>query len=193
MPMNDLAVSVTPRAAYVHVPFCAHRCGYCNFTLVARRDDLIGQYLQAIELELQSLGQAYAVDTLFFGGGTPTHLPPDAFRHLMQQARTWFVPTEGAETSVEANPHPNVVPLLAECGVTRVSLGGQSFDVRKLQLLERSHTPAELRQTVQLAGQQLPTSSLDLIFGVPGETLAMWRNDYNRLSTPACRTFPPTG
>lgn len=166
-----------PRAAYVHVPFCAHRCGYCNFTLVARRDDLIGPYLQAIQLELQSLGQAYPVDTLFFGGGTPTHLPPEAFRQLMQMARTWFVPATNAEVSVEANPHPDIVPLLAECGVTRVSLGGQSFDARKLQLLERSHTPDELRQTVQLAGRQLPTSSLDLIFGVPGETLDVWRND----------------
>jgi oxygen-independent coproporphyrinogen-3 oxidase len=166
-----------PRAAYVHVPFCAHRCGYCNFTLVARRDDLIGPYLQAIELELQMPGQAHPVDTLFFGGGTPTHLPPEAFRHLLQSAREWFVPAEGAEISVEANPCDRVTSLLAECGVTRVSWGGQSFHVAKLQVLERDHTPEQLRAALRESIRQLPTSALDLIFGVPGETLDVWRSD----------------
>ena len=67
---------MTPRAAYLHVPFCRHRCGYCNFTLVAGRDDLIDAYLNALERELSSLSKPHEVDTLFFGGGTPTHLPP---------------------------------------------------------------------------------------------------------------------
>ncbi len=71
-----------PRAAYVHVPFCRHRCGYCNFTLLAGRDDLIDDYLRAIELELQQLGQPHEVDTLYFGGGTPTHLSPEQLRRL---------------------------------------------------------------------------------------------------------------
>src|SRR3954454_21416098 len=65
----------SPRAAYIHVPFCRHRCGYCNFTLVAGKDDLIAAYLQALEKELSSLQQPQEIDTLFFGGGTPTHLP----------------------------------------------------------------------------------------------------------------------
>ena len=67
-----------PRAAYIHVPFCRHRCGYCNFTLVAGRDDLIGDYLRAIELELARLETPREVDTLYFGGGTPTHLDAGA-------------------------------------------------------------------------------------------------------------------
>ena len=65
---------VAPRSAYFHVPFCLHRCGYCNFTLVANRADLVPTYLEALELELASLHQQYEVDTLYFGGGTPTYL-----------------------------------------------------------------------------------------------------------------------
>ena len=71
-----------PRAAYIHVPFCRHRCGYCNFTLVAGRDDLVGDYLRAIELELARLETPREVDTLYFGGGTPTHLAPEQLRRL---------------------------------------------------------------------------------------------------------------
>ncbi len=71
---------VPARAAYIHVPFCAHRCGYCNFTLVAGRDDLIGDYLTAIERELGWLETPREVDTLFLGGGTPTHLSPPQLR-----------------------------------------------------------------------------------------------------------------
>ena len=64
-----------PRSAYIHVPFCVHRCGYCDFTLVARRDDLIDAYLEALAIDLARLERPREVDTLFFGGGTPTHLP----------------------------------------------------------------------------------------------------------------------
>ena len=67
---------LSPRAAYVHVPFCRHRCGYCNFTLIAGRDDLIESYLTALGQELAQLGTPREVDTIFLGGGTPTHLPP---------------------------------------------------------------------------------------------------------------------
>ena len=88
-------ISHAPRAAYIHVPFCRHRCGYCNFTLVAGRDDLIDDYLRAIELELQQLGQPHEVDTLYFGGGTPTHLSPEQFRQLAEV---------GAATGIRSPP-----------------------------------------------------------------------------------------
>src|SRR6185369_4244402 len=94
----------SPRAAYIHVPFCWHRCGYCNFTLVAGRDDLIDAYLQAIELELRSLGRPREVNTLFFGGGTPTHLPADKLQSLMSVVGQWFPLAQGGEWSMEANP-----------------------------------------------------------------------------------------
>ena len=79
-----------PTAAYIHVPFCRHRCGYCNFTLVARRDDLIESYIKAIQVELASLKHPRTVDSLFFGGGTPTHLSVDQLQRLVTAVREWF-------------------------------------------------------------------------------------------------------
>src|SRR6476620_6261430 len=113
-----------PRSAYLHVPFCRHRCGYCNFTLVAGRDDLITAYLDALERELSSLGQPHEVDTLFFGGGTPTHLPPNQLKRLFDIVQRSFPLASGAEFSVEANPsdlNEEKSSILAASGVTRLS------------------------------------------------------------------------
>src|ERR687893_4795 len=93
-----------PRAAYIHVPFCRHRCGYCNFTLVTGRDDLIDAYLRSVASELASLGSPHEVDTLYFGGGTPTYLQPDQFERLVTQALAWHPLAAGYEWTVEANP-----------------------------------------------------------------------------------------
>jgi oxygen-independent coproporphyrinogen III oxidase len=169
-----------PRAAYVHVPFCRHRCGYCNFTLVAGRDDLIDDYLRAVTLELEGLGEPREVDTLFFGGGTPTHLAPERLRQLIATARKFFPLAAGAEFTVEANPvdlSDETLAVLAEGGVNRISLGGQSFDAAKLAILERDHTPDDFRQAVEAAKRNIASVSIDLIFGVPGETLAVWQAD----------------
>ena len=169
-----------PRAAYVHVPFCRHRCGYCNFTLVAGRDDLVGDYLRAIELELQLLEHPREVDTLFFGGGTPTHLALDALETLLESVARWFPLAPEGEFSVEANPADltsEKIALLAAHGVTRLSLGGQSFDAKKLALLERDHDAESLVRGVALARRQIASVSLDLIFGTPGETLDVWQHD----------------
>jgi oxygen-independent coproporphyrinogen III oxidase len=169
-----------PRAAYVHVPFCRHRCGYCNFTLVAGRDDLFDDYERAIALELESLGEPHEVDTLFFGGGTPTHLPCERLARLIELARRWFPLADGYELSVEANPadlDQAMLGALAASGVNRVSLGGQSFDSAKLAVLERDHSPERLREVMGSARKAIASVSLDLIFGVPGETLDVWHRD----------------
>ncbi len=158
----------------------AHRCGYCNFTLLAGRDDLVDRFLEAIGLELAGLGTPREVDTLFIGGGTPTHLPLDRLARLIETIRHWFRLAPGHEFSVEANPidiRQEVVDLLADLGVNRISLGGQSFDPAKLELLERDHSPAVLRQAVELAQRRIRSVSLDLIFGTPGESLQVWRRD----------------
>ncbi len=171
---------IAARSAYVHVPFCRHRCGYCNFTLIAGRDELIDDYLRAIEIELASLGEPREVDTLFFGGGTPTHLPPEKLRRLIDVARGQFPLAVGYELSVEANPadlNDEMLQVLATCGVNRISLGGQSFNPDKLKLLERDHSPELLRKAVLAARESIASVSMDLIFGVPREILETWRTD----------------
>ena len=172
-----------PRSAYLHVPFCVHRCGYCNFTLVANRDDLIEPYLRALEAELQRLGEPRAVDTLYFGGGTPTHLSPDQLRRLCELAIAWHPLAEDYEWTVEANPgdlDAQRIDVLATCGVNRLSLGAQSFRDAKLKLLERDHDHSDIERAVELARSRQMRVSIDLIFAAPGETLSQWREDLTR-------------
>src|SRR4051794_30496116 len=146
-----------PGAAYIHVPFCRHRCGYCNFTLVAGRDDLVEAYLNALQRELNQLCQPHEVDTLFLGGGTPTHLAPDQLRRLFTIGREAFPLAAGGEFSVEANPidlarsGDSILSGLSAAGVTRLSLGVQSFKPDKLALLERDHDASHIRRAFQLA------------------------------------------
>ncbi len=172
-----------PRSAYIHVPFCQHRCGYCNFTLIANRDDLIGKYLRAILLELQTLGKPHAVDTLFIGGGTPTYLPPERLQQLLDLVKCWFPLDTGGEFSVEANPHDvtdRTARILSQAGVTRVSLGAQSFIASKLQALERTHSEADIARALFFLKKHRIDISLDLIFGAPEETLETWEYDLRR-------------
>jgi oxygen-independent coproporphyrinogen-3 oxidase len=179
-PAAATAVHAPPRAAYIHVPFCRHRCGYCNFTLVAGRDDLITDYLRAIELELAKLETPREVDTLYFGGGTPTHLSPDDFRHLSKSVSRWFPLAASAEWTVEANPadlNREMMDTLVDLDVTRLSLGGQSFRLEKLHTLERNHTAADIQRAIEWAHAGGMQVSLDLIFATPGETLAEWQAD----------------
>lgn len=176
----DIWAAMTYRSVYVHVPFCRHRCGYCDFTLVAGRDDLIAAYLDALDRELRRIDLPVEIDTLFFGGGTPTHLPPPDLARLFRLVFDRFHLADGAELSVEANPADltaEKVAFLAESGVNRVSLGAQSFDPAALALLERDHSPAEVAAALErLRRAGIPNVSLDLIFGVPGQTLPGWRD-----------------
>ncbi len=169
-----------PRAAYIHVPFCRHRCGYCNFTLIAGRDDLVDSYLQAITRELSWLETPREVDTLFIGGGTPTHLTCEQLQQLCATITEWFPLADGHEASVEANPLDltiEKVDLLASYGLNRISLGAQSFSASKLALLERDHRREQIVSAFEAARETMQSVSLDLIFGVPDETLDNWEID----------------
>ncbi|UUO06656.1 radical SAM family heme chaperone HemW [Blastopirellula sp. J2-11] len=170
----------TPRSVYVHVPFCLRRCGYCNFTLVAGRDDLIDGYLQAIEREMRTLDQPHEVDTIFYGGGTPTHLPTPQLEKLLQLTTERFPTAADYEWSVEANPadlSEEKLDLLAAAGVNRISLGVQSFRDAKLQLLERDHRGADALNAAQRVRPKFAQLAIDLIFAAPGESVAQWRDD----------------
>ena len=166
-----------PQAAYLHVPFCVHRCGYCDFTVIAGKDQLIPAYLDALEIELNGLGSPRAVETIFIGGGTPTHLPPKDLNRLLTLTRYWFPLASGGEFSVEANPadlDQRRIQVLADHGVNRVSLGVQAFDDQTLELLERDHRRADIERTWDLLRRHIGNLSLDLIFGAPGQTLQTW-------------------
>ena len=169
-----------PRSAYIHVPFCVHHCGYCNFAVVAGRDDLLESYLEALITELAWLEQPREVDTLYFGGGTPTFLPAKQLRQLCQQVLQWHPLAAGYEWTVEANPgdlDQQRIDVLAEMGVNRLSLGAQSFRDNKLKLLERDHNRDDVLQAVQRARTAGMRVSIDLIFAAPGETLEEWLVD----------------
>jgi oxygen-independent coproporphyrinogen-3 oxidase len=172
-----------PSAAYIHVPFCAHRCGYCDFTLVAGKDHLLGDYLRALEIELESLAVPRTIATLFVGGGTPTHLSSRDLERLLSLLGRWFHFAAGYEFSVEANPagfSRDKVAVLAEHGVNRVSLGVQSFDAQVLATLERDHDAPQVEAAAKLLAEKIPRFSFDLIFGVPGQTLELWRETLQR-------------
>jgi oxygen-independent coproporphyrinogen-3 oxidase len=169
-----------PRAAYIHVPFCAHHCGYCDFAVATGKDHLIDQYVDALSAELATLGTPQPVDTLFLGGGTPTHLAPAALARLLGAVLRWLPPRSNCEFSVEANPgtlDADKVAVLADHGVTRISLGAQSFRPALLRVLERDHQPADVPRAVDRIRQRIPKLSLDLIFGVPGQNLEDWQED----------------
>lgn len=173
----DFAKPPAPRAAYVHVPFCVHRCGYCDFTVVADRDDLITRYLTALETELARLGGPHECDTLFIGGGTPTYLEPDDLRRLLKSVAATFPLATGGEWSVEANPFgltDERLSVLKEAGANRVSLGVQAFDADVLKTLERDHSPELAVDAVKRSRATIPNTSLDLIFAVPGQSIDTW-------------------
>jgi oxygen-independent coproporphyrinogen-3 oxidase len=163
------------RHGYVHVPFCRHRCGYCDFTLVAGREDLVGRYFSAIELELSRVATPLALDTLYLGGGTPSHLGPDGLRRLFGILRARLAPAAGCEVTVEANPldvTDEFVAAAADCGVTRVSLGGQSLDASTLRALDRDHAPGDVVAAVERLRARRIVVNLDLMIAAPGQSLA---------------------
>jgi len=173
---NAVETPALPRAAYVHVPFCRHRCGYCDFSLIAGRDDLVAKYLAAIEREMTRLeSPGLELSTLYLGGGTPSHLGPDGLKRLFDILRARLRPLPDAEVTIEANPQDVTEPLAAAaaaCGTTRVSLGAQSLDATTLAALDRDHTPDDVRRAVEILRGRGFTVSVDLMTAAPGQTLA---------------------
>lgn len=175
-----------PRHAYVHVPFCRHRCGYCDFSLVAGRDDLIDRFVAALAVELERVREPLDLDTLYLGGGTPSHLGPDGLRRLFDLLRRKVRPVAGAEVSIECNPE-DVTPALADaakaCGVTRASLGAQSLDAATLRSLDRSHAPDDVRRAAALLRERSLAVNVDLMTAAPGQSLEAVERDLDAVIT----------
>jgi oxygen-independent coproporphyrinogen-3 oxidase len=169
-----------PNSAYIHVPFCLHRCGYCDFAIAVGREDLVEPYLAAVSTELSWLGAPQPVDTLYFGGGTPNYLADDQLARLCDAVLAWHPLDPKHEWTVEANPEcvtAAQLRLLADRGVTRISLGLQSLDDGKLRALDRRHDARAAVAAVDHVRRAGLDLSLDLIFAAPGEALEAWRRD----------------
>jgi oxygen-independent coproporphyrinogen-3 oxidase len=160
------------RHLYVHVPFCAHRCGYCDFVTIVGRRGQHTAYAEALlaELEQESSLLAEPLETLYLGGGTPTFTAPGALERLLDAL------PDAVEVTVEANPEtvtPELAALLSRNRVNRVSMGAQAFKTALLEVLERRSKPADVRRafhTLRDAG--FDNISLDLLYGIPGQSAA---------------------
>ena len=195
LPDAALAEMATrPLSAYVHVPFCASRCGYCDFNTYtaaelgsapgASRAAYLGAVATEVALAARALRPEGAaavgpLSTVFFGGGTPTLLEPDELGALLARLRDTFGLAPGAEVTTEANPDsvtPASLARLGGGGFTRISFGMQSSAPHVLQLLERTHTPGRALEAVGWARDAgFASVGLDLIYGTPGESVADWR------------------
>ena len=171
--------------AYIHIPFCRVRCGYCDFnTYTATELDGVSQsefasvLIQEIELSKRITGDRRKLETVFFGGGTPTQLPASDLVKIIDALRGSFGLVDGAEITTEANPdnvNEQYFSELAAGGFTRVSFGMQSAVPGVLQTLERTHQPENVPLAVAAAKANGLSTSVDLIYGAPGETLDEWR------------------
>lgn len=169
-----------PRSVYIHVPFCRHRCGYCNFTLVAGRDYLIDDYLKAIEQELSAIQRPIQVETIYLGGGTPSRLPKAALERLLSILNERFVLSDQGEFTMEANPDDlpgEIAETIHHSQINRISLGIQSFSVPKLRSLDRDHDLSQIEDAMDVVREIVDRFSVDLIFAAPHDSLEIWRAD----------------
>ena len=187
-----------PSGLYVHIPFCVSICPYCDFVVYAGRaargpDSRMGRFVEAVhrELELRAAlldarwgrpgrdpGVRPPLETLYLGGGTPSLLPADTIAELVESVRARFGLADGAEVTLEVNPGPaerGDAGEIRAAGVTRLSIGAQSFDPAELRALGRRHSPRDVATAVRAARESaIGSISLDLLYDVPGQSLASW-------------------
>ena len=179
MPQNALGI-------YVHIPFCRAKCSYCAFVSQVCAPSVQHSYVAALCREITAAGGDFSVpaDTVFFGGGTPTMLPATDLARVLQALRATFSLTEDAEISLEANPgtvDADSLKLLRQAGFNRLSFGVQSFDDQVLRGIGRIHQAAEAVQAVGMArGAGFENISMDLMFGLPRQSLDSWRETLAR-------------
>ncbi len=179
-------------ALYVHVPFCTTKCHYCDFYSIAGHLDQTDAYLDAlareIALQVQHFGTP-APETIFIGGGTPTLLEPSAVARLLTLIRNSIDTRNLKEFTIEANPNTfdaARAQVVAAHGINRISFGAQSFIQSELATLQRDHNPDNVARAVDFArAAGIDNYNIDLIFGIPGQTMATW--DYSLRSALACQ------
>jgi oxygen-independent coproporphyrinogen-3 oxidase len=168
---------------YLHIPYCVKKCSYCDFTSYASSSLTLGEYTELLSLEMTHLAPLFpqlSFTTLYFGGGTPSLLPPEQVAFLIEKVRSCFCLAEDAEVTLEANPGTVTMESLQgyrSAGVNRLSIGVQSLRDRDLTILGRIHTANEARCTVQQARSAgFSNIGIDLMHSLPGQSMADWEN-----------------
>lgn len=171
---------------YLHIPFCKHRCAYCDFNTYAHQEDSIPAYVNALIREIEFVGNAsLEAQTIFFGGGTPSLLSAPQFDSILRALDSAFAISPNAEISIEANPDTvsqNQLDGIRKAGVNRVSFGVQSSNTEELKMLERTHDFLTVIEAVAAARKAgFDNLNLDLIYGLPEQTLASWQTTVKRI------------
>lgn len=172
----------TSLGLYIHIPFCKQKCLYCDFYSLAGNEARMDAYTTALCAHLKAAAPSaagYAVDTVYFGGGTPSYLEPERLTAILDTVFRHYSVTPDAEITLEANPDsagdPADLRQLRSAGFNRLSLGMQSADAAELAAMGRIHTPEQVRQAVDAARDaDFENLSLDLIYGLPGQTMERW-------------------
>lgn len=178
--MNDLGI-------YIHVPFCGKKCGYCDFYSLKYSKNSAESYLQAVLRNIDNYGDsARSVDTIYFGGGTPSLLFPEQLSLIIERIREKFIVSDECEITLEANPSglsPERLRKLRETGINRLSIGVQSMLDSELELLGRSHNSDRAERAVlDAAGAGFENISCDLMLAVPGQTISSLETSAKRLA-----------
>lgn len=177
-----------PGGLYIHIPFCSRRCTYCDFATVAGRDDAMEPYLSALKREIVSTqpGASESIDTIFFGGGTPSRLSGEQLEGILGAVRSRFQILPGAEVTLESNPEdltPDRLARFREAGINRLTVGVQSLDSKVLQAVGRGHGGRRALQAVEQARESgIGQVAVDLIAGLPGEDPRSWTGTLQRLT-----------
>jgi oxygen-independent coproporphyrinogen-3 oxidase len=182
------AKTVRPLGLYIHIPFCKSKCAYCDFYSLAGCEAKMDDYVAALTAHLAEtapMAAHHTVDTVYFGGGTPSYLGPERMRKLLQAVKRYYHVDKHAEITMEANPESvdkAMLTHLRRAGVNRLSLGVQSACDSELAALHRPHSFAQVKAAVDAARKaKLKNLSLDLIYGLPGQDPESWHNSVEEI------------
>ena len=173
---------------YIHIPYCIHKCGYCDFNSHLIKHDEMDTYVNALIKELNHYAKIYSpkntIDTIFLGGGTPTTLSIPQLETILKECEKRFKITTNAEITIEANPASILkgqLKSIRKLGYNRISIGVQSFDKKELQVLDRAHKVEEIHHTIDEARKAgFNNLSLDLMFAIPQQTISNWNKNLNQ-------------
>lgn len=177
-----------PLGLYIHIPYCIHKCGYCDFNSHPIKHDEVDQYIDVLVAEMKHYAKIYSdtniIKTIFLGGGTPTTLTVYQLERILKECVKEFKVAPDAEITIEANPATidiEQMKSIRQTGYNRISIGVQSFDKAELKLLDRAHGPEEVHSTVDCARKAgFDNLSLDLMFAVPNQSLSSWESNLDK-------------